>query len=37
MIVILYSMIEEHQSCKSNAPLRMKQDTNSIVKKTDPS
>ena len=33
MLVILQDMIEEHQSCKSNAPLHMKQDTTSIEKK----
>ena len=28
MLVILQSMIEEHQSCISNAPLHMKQEVN---------
>ena len=28
-------MIEEHQSCKSNAALHMKQDNTSIEKKAD--
>ena len=32
MLVILKDMIKEHQSCKSNAPLHMKQDTTSIEK-----
>ena len=27
MLFVLKDMIEEHQSCKSNAPLQMKQDT----------
>ena len=29
MLVILHVMIKEDQSCKSNAPLHMKQDTSS--------
>ena len=37
MLVILYSMIEGHQSCKSNAPFHMKQDANSIEKKNNKS
>ena len=31
VIMILHIMIEEHQSCKSNAPLRVKQDDDRIV------
>ena len=27
MLLMLWSMIEEHHSCKSNAPLHVKQDT----------
>ena len=34
MLVILHDMIKEHQSCKSNAPLHMKQDANSLDKWT---
>ena len=34
IIVILRDMIEEHQLCKSNAALHMKQDTNIIEKMT---
>ena len=39
MLVMLWDVIEGHQSCKSNGSLQMKQDTTSIEKKTlqDPS
>jgi len=36
MVVMLWSMVDERQSCKSNAPLHITLDTNSKEKKKDP-